>query len=161
MSNANTKAVEATSAAVESTKTAIRNISALSTAALKKRLVDAGVDVPAKANRARLIGLAREAGLWRYDGDQVPAKYKAKYGASQSCGDDVASVLKDQCTGADGRCDPDALANIAIANDLDLKRWQHLNIGMQRMNLGNVLRGMVKRGDYVIIGTSEWNPENA
>jgi len=165
MSNATEAQGECTNATPEAEahdpKRPIRNISAMKTPALRKRLQDAGLDVAPRANRARLIEAARAAGLWRYDGDQVPAKYKAKYGRTQSCDDDVATSLKDAVTGADGSCDLDAVRNVAIANDIDPKRWGHLNVGMQRMNLGNVLRAMVKRGEYVIVGTSEWNPEAA
>lgn len=161
MSKKNAAATAESTAAALDPRRPIRNISALSTPALRTRLVEAGCDVPPRANRARLVEIARTERLWRYDGDQVPAKYKAKYGASQSCDDGIAQAMKDATTGADGKCDPEALRNVQIGNDLDPKRWQHLNIGMQRMNTGNVLRAKAKNGDYVIIGTTEWNPENA
>jgi len=169
MSNASKAQGECTNATPEAAKKAapldprrpIRNISSMSTAALRKRLIEAGCEVPARCNKARLIEIARGDGLWNYSGNQVDPAKKAAYGASQSCDDDVAAALKDQVTGADGKCDPDALYDVAIANDLDPKCYSHLNIGMQRMNFGNVLRAMAKRGNYVIIGTTEWNPENA
>lgn len=36
-------------------------------------------------------------------------------------------------------------------NGVDSGRWMHLNHGMRRMNLGNVLRGMLGRGEKVSI----------
>jgi hypothetical protein len=36
---------------------------------------------------------------------------------------------------------------VATENGIDGSRWDHLNFGMQRMNLGNVLRGMVKQNE--------------
>ena len=58
---------------------------------------------------------------------------------------------------------------VAQANGIDAnEKWGDgriakgktpLNPGMVRMNLGNVLRGRVKRGEYVIVGIVEYNKE--
>lgn len=46
-----------------------------------------------------------------------------------------------------------ALLDIAHENSLAFK-WGHLNRGMQRMNLGNVLRGRLRREERVsVLGT--------
>jgi len=51
---------------------------------------------------------------------------------------------------------------IAEANGLDLNKWAHLNLGMQRMNLGNALRGMYNKGKPVVVGDVTVTPaENA
>lgn len=42
------------------------------------------------------------------------------------------------------------LESVAIENGVDF-RWAHLNKGMQRMNLGNRLRGMLNRGERVVV----------
>jgi len=139
----------------------IRNLTNLTTAALRARLVDAGFEVPARCNRGRLIEIARAEGIWNYRGNQVDEAFKAKYGASQSCDDGIALALKEQVTGKDGKVDLHALYDVAIANDLDPKKYAHLNVGMQRMNFGNVLRAMARRGEYVVIGTNDWNPDAA
>lgn len=71
---------------------------------------------------------------------KVPAKYRQAYGKAGNNGDDIAAILK----GAD-------IAAIALENGIELSRWAGKNAGMVRMNLGNVLRGMVRRGEKVTI----------
>jgi hypothetical protein len=71
---------------------------------------------------------------------------KAAYGKAANCGDQVAVLLKDAVI------DNDSLKKEAIANGIDASRWDHLNFGMQRMNLGNVLRGMANTEKPVTIG---------
>ncbi len=71
---------------------------------------------------------------------KVPAKYRQAYGKAGNNGDDIAAILK----GAD-------IAAVALENGIDLNRWAGKNAGMVRMNLGNVLRGMVRRGEKVTI----------
>jgi hypothetical protein len=45
------------------------------------------------------------------------------------------------------------LVEVGLANDIDVaERWGHLNVGMQRMNLGNCLRGRANKGLGVVIG---------
>ena len=78
--------------------------------------------------------------------------YKTKYGKNKHCGDDIAVLMKDFCTDEKGKADAGALAKVAKANGIDFKKWDHLNIGMQRLSLGNVLRGMLRKGTDVIIG---------
>lgn len=150
----------------DTTKTRIRNLADTSNERLRAVLIANGVDVPNRASRSRLVGLAREAGLWGESGNVVPMHHKERYGAAQSCGDDVASALADHVRVPHPEnpkktvIDASLLAQVASANGLDLARWDHLNIGMQRMNLGNALRGMVKRGERVEVGTSVWNAED-
>ena len=85
----------------------------------------------------------------------VPSPYTAMYkerGDATSCGDNVASKLKaailDKKAGGMSLA---KLANIGKLNDVDVaERWGHLNPGMRRMNLGNVLRAKAKRGEKVV-----------
>ena len=72
----------------------------------------------------------------------VPRKYKQKYGAKANCGDVVATKMED--------ISPDYLPHLASVNDIDFNRWAHLNPGMRRMNLGNVLRNRAKNGDEIV-----------
>lgn len=126
-----------------------------------------GTKVPeaTKKNRKALIKLAREHG-WGYHGNVVDPAKKAQYGASQSCGDKVADVMARVCRtiNEDGSdyIDMDKMWKVAKQNGLTLDRWLHCNIGQIRMNLGNVLRGKVRRGEYVVVGDlkvdgREWN----
>lgn len=59
---------------------------------------------------------------------------------SIDCGDKIAAKLR-------GMELKDVYAHVAKASNLPLaglkKKYGHLNVGMQRMNLGNVLRGAV------------------
>ena len=70
----------------------------------------------------------------------VPPKYKQRYGTKANCGDELANAL-------DG-IDPasDVWPRLAADNGIDWSRWSHLNNGMRRMNLGNVLRNLAKKG---------------
>lgn len=97
-------------------------------------------------------------------GSVIPNNYREGYGCDQNCGDDVAVVLKDYCGG--GLKDPlnfDLLRNVAEANKItdrfDVWVEKKLNPGMVRMNVGNVLRGMVRREEPVVIGDKRWNVE--
>lgn len=64
---------------------------------------------------------------------------RGKYGKDANCGDAVADALK----GAD----LDALTEFANANGVDTDKYAHLNNGQRRMNIGNRLRNMVKKGE--------------
>ena len=84
--------------------------------------------------------------------DAIGAKYKEKYGKDKHCGDDVAVLMKAFCLDDKNKIDPKKLAKVASDNDLDIAKWEHLNIGMQRMTIGNVLRGLINKGTDVVIG---------
>lgn len=131
----------------------ITNVAALSDAALRTKLRALHVDVSDDATRTDLIRAARDANVWDYRGDVVPAHYKAKYGSAQNCGDDIAKHLVGT--------EVEFLQDVAEANGIDWNRWAHCNRGQKGMNLGNVLRGRIKRGEYVIVGVTEWNPDAA
>jgi len=45
----------------------------------------------------------------------------------------------------------DVLEAICQENGLEYSKWEHLNPGMQRMCLGNRLRGMARKGERVVI----------
>jgi hypothetical protein len=83
-----------------------------------------------------------------------PAKYREKYAAHDGSTGDVLAVALKKVTSRDGKTDLAALREVAVANGVDLDRWAHLNLGMQRMNLGNRLRGMAKRGIVTIGGAT-------
>lgn len=114
------------------------------------------VAIPEGATRDELLELCRKTeGAWR-SGSLVPSHYKEKYGNTQTCGDELASVFADAVTGANG-LDLEALALVQKANGIDPSRWSHLNSGQQRMNTGNVLRGKIRRGEHVQIDGVHWN----
>lgn len=99
----------------------------------------------------------------------VKAKYKARYKPHHDrCGDDMAkafsayithqtTVLRKNKKGVENevvaaRVDEVKLVEVCEANDVDLSRWAGKNMGMVRMNVGNVLRGKLRRGGTVVIG---------
>jgi len=122
-------------------------------AALKK----AKVPVADGLDRAILIHMAEEAGIWvQVLASVVPDSYKQRYGAEQNCGDEIAELLKGHDVhdvGKDNGINVDA----KWGNGRKKQGKKPLNSGMVRMNLGNVLRGRVKRGEYVVIGKNEFN----
>jgi hypothetical protein len=77
---------------------------------------------------------------------KVHPRYKELYGKDANCGDDMALELKAAVV------DPESLASVARDNGIDPVRWSHLNFGMQRMNLGNSLRRMLRKGEQVVVG---------
>lgn len=87
-------------------------------------------------------------------GSIVPLDYRLRYGADQNCGDRMALALTAAVTKPEG-VDMAAVAEIAAANGATEKhdRWldKGLNNGQVRMNLGNVLRGKVRRGEPVVV----------
>ena len=142
-----------TKTATATTKLTIANTNEEILAALK----EAGIKVAKKASRATMVRLLEQAGMWSvHAGSVVPDSYKLLYGKEQHCGDDIAELLKEE-----------DVASVAQANGIDSnEKWGEgrvakgktaLNPGMVRMNLGNVLRGRVKRGEYVVIGATEYN----
>lgn len=143
--------VEATVEATQVAKArpAIRNIASLSDAALRTALVKLGVEVPEEATRNDMIRMAKEGGFHDYSGNIVPAKFKAIYRQNGgNNGDTLAVAMKD--------AEFQDLRKAAEANGIDIHRWDHCNAGQVRMNLSNVLRGMIRRGEYVVVGQYEW-----
>jgi hypothetical protein len=160
MANANTKTSAAGTETATRTGREIPNIARLTDAQLRAALIRHGLRPKKDASRAALIQAARNAKLWDYKGDVVPAHYKAKYGKAQNCGDSVSAEMV-RPNGMSMEEHLRFLADVADANGVDFARWDHCNYGQKVMNLGNVLRGKIKRGDYVIVGVTEWNEENA
>lgn len=97
----------------------------------------------------------------------VPQKYKQKYLLNEdpdSCSDEVAHAFKEAVTGLNEKGKPavdlEKLSQVAEDNGL-LERYEGyvakgMNNGMKRMNIGNVIRAMVKRGEAVTIGNKTW-----
>jgi hypothetical protein len=59
------------------------------------------------------------------------------------CGDGLAGLM--------AGLDNDAIAKVGRENKVDVAKWSKLNPGQVRMNLGNVLRGMIRRGEKVTV----------
>jgi len=96
----------------------------------------------------------------KVSGSVVKGKYKEAYEPfDATCGDEYAEVFSAKCRDADGNLDHAALIAVGAENGVDvLGRWGNLNNGMQRMNLSNVLRGMVRGGTRISIGGVVFNP---
>jgi hypothetical protein len=91
-------------------------------------------------------------------GSVIPDTYRHQYGVDQSCGDDIAKALTAEVTVVTGKnthVDVEKVREVAATNGVEdrFDAWlaKDLNPGMLRMNLGNVLRGMARRGDEVRI----------
>lgn len=103
----------------------------------------------------------------REGGSIVPTKYRIIYGADQNCGDEIAKTLTAFVTqprasrkDVDGGLDRAKLRGVAETNGIGdkLANWEerNLNGGLLRMNTSNVLRGMWRRGEEVVIGDQKW-----
>lgn len=87
----------------------------------------------------------------------VKPKYKAEYAQHDgTCGDRMASAFSKFCRNEDGELDLAKLAQVKKANGIAAVRWSQLNPGQQRMNASNVLRGMLRRGDDVTVGSEKF-----
>lgn len=93
-------------------------------------------------------------------GTIVPDSFKERYKAhGGNNGDELASILADKLKTKTGT-DMNRMIAIGTANGIDVvERWGHLNVGQQRMNMGNVLRQRLVRGEYVVVEEHEWFPE--
>lgn len=137
---------------------------------LKKRLKDKGVKVPGRAGAEKLVALAEANSVSvpkaSKGAGMIADEYRKKYGKEQTVGDDVAQALRKATTVTKEGVkrpvvDPKALKKVAQDNDLtsQFNAWSGLNIGQQRMNLGNVLRGRHNRGERVVIGSKVFKGE--
>jgi hypothetical protein len=85
--------------------------------------------------------------------DVVPSKYRELYkGRGGTCGDFVATEL--QRVAKDG---PVSLDSVKTENGIPALRWHALNIGLQRMNLANVLRARYLKGEVIRILGAEYD----
>ena len=84
----------------------------------------------------------------------VPLRWAKAYAANElkgTCGDALAKALV-ELTQTGGKADLEKIRALGWANGIDVQeRWGARNAGMQRMNLGNVLRGRAKRGEPVTL----------
>lgn len=89
----------------------------------------------------------------------VPPKFRKRYAPNNdSNGDSFSQELRDylevEILGQDGELrghgiDTAKLRRLAEANGCWKPEYEHLNAGMQRMNVGNRLRAKVRRGEAV------------
>lgn len=130
---------------------------------IKAALADLDIEFDEKATKAELAELLAENSEDEGTATKsiVPTGFKDKYKAfGGSCGDEMAGVLAETVKGEKGKVDIAALEEVMAQNGIDTDRWSNLNVGQRRMNLGNVLRARVKRGESVTIGSEAWNEES-
>jgi hypothetical protein len=78
-------------------------------------------------------------------------KYQDKYKGTGHCGDEIATAFASYVK-VGGKVSEEKLYEVAKANSVDMSKYEGKNIGMKRMNLGNRLRGLHKKGETVTIG---------
>ncbi len=101
-------------------------------------------------------------------GSVVPATFKAKAGKSGVMnGDDLGAAITNAFLAA-GSNDLTAQESARIAcdellndNGLDVSRWPGKNPGMLRMNVTNVLRGIRRNGESVLVRGKSFKPVTA
>lgn len=97
-------------------------------------------------------------------GSIVKGKYKAQYAENEgilkgSNGDDMAAALK-TFTDNDGDMNIDALRRVARDNKIEFAKYENMkNNGQKRMIVGNILRGMIRKGKDVKVGTQSFRGE--
>lgn len=140
--------------------TRIRNVAALTDEQICVRLRRSGISVHRTLDRQKLIDLAREHGLWGSAGNVIQQFYKKQYGRKQKCGDEISIALEKFLHTPQGDVDPSRFEQLAAENNVDPRRWDHLNIGMRVMSLSNILRAKARRGERTVIGSTVWNDES-
>lgn len=85
----------------------------------------------------------------------VTKKYAQKYGKLRHTGDEIGTALAAFVLDAKKNLDVDKLAEVASANGIDLSKYAARNKGMQRMTVGNILRGLHNKGLEVTIGDTK------
>lgn len=90
----------------------------------------------------------------------VPKKYRDEYkarGDASCCGDEFSQLFKTVVASSDSKTiDAGKLNEIGGANGIDvMARWGQRNVGMRRMNLGNMLRTKLKKDGEI------WWPNDA
>ena len=119
---------------------------------LQAKLTEAEIDFPADATNAQLEALL--AGPKSI----VPKVFKDRYKKQGgNCGDELADAMNSTVKGEKGKIDGTKLAAVMAQNGVEKGRWSNLNVGQRRMNLGNVLRARIKRGEAVTVGETEWS----
>lgn len=86
----------------------------------------------------------------------IKSKYKDKYKANGgSCGDQIADELREyliKIVNGKAVVDLVKLEEVAKANEVWRESYRSLNVGQQRMNIGNRLRARYKEGLEINIG---------
>lgn len=84
----------------------------------------------------------------------IPDAYRKQYKKDKSKKTESGSVVVHCGDGLAVRMaglDNDAIAKVGRENKVDMAKWAKLNPGQIRMNLGNVLRGKIRRNEDVTI----------
>lgn len=93
-------------------------------------------------------------------GSIIKSKYKDKYKKfGYSCGDDIADELRAYLVGLkNGKTFVDTIKLKKVAEDNGVWRDSYalLNVGQQRMNIGNRLRNKYANGEKIDIGGAIW-----
>jgi hypothetical protein len=84
--------------------------------------------------------------------DVMTNKFAQKYGRSGTCGDSLSEAITKFLRDPDtGRMSTSRFEQILEDNAIN-RSWYDLNNGQRRMMVGNVLRGMIRRGRVVTVG---------
>lgn len=123
---------------------------------------------PRKAKKATIHALPAKPEAKVIKGSVVPASFKIKAGkAGIMNSDDLGTAIKNAFLfhGSNDRSAQDtariATDELLQDNGLDVGRWNGKNPGMLRMNVTNVLRGIRRNGESVVIRGKSFKPVNA
>lgn len=128
------------------------------TKAQPKRAIVRKRRAPSKGKKAEVVELPVRKG------SVVPQFHKAKAGREGIMRhDDLGAAIRDAFLGANGATKEAAARNAVDAlladNGHATGRWAGKNVGMLRMNVTNVLRGMRRNGNTVVVRGKKFQPE--
>jgi hypothetical protein len=122
--------------------------------AAPKKLAPAITPKAAKAAKARRVKVVTEAEDKPESSSVVKASFKERARATGGIlrNDRIGTAIKNWFLAQDGKLTPQQQARKAVdallaANQLEDGRWAGKNVGMLRMNITNVARAMLKRGE--------------
>lgn len=122
--------------------------------AIKKPTPETTGDTKKKASApVRPVKVAKVTGeATATKGNVIPQEFRERYGKLGNNGDSMAKKLAKytEKAGEDKELVRELLMDLAKANEIDGQaKWGHLNNGMVRMNLGNVLRAKASNGKEI------------
>lgn len=122
------------------------------TGPVNKKLAEKPAPAPAPAKTAKPVPTAASSGGAK--SSIVDASYRERYVISDTKtpggrktinnGDKVAKAIEGKTA--------DEVIQFVVANGGEPGKWDHLNVGMQRMSAGNALRGLLRANGKLKIG---------
>lgn len=105
-----------------------------------------GADAKALFTTLKAMPEREARGASQFSGDVIAPTYRERYKAENGCGDDLMQTLREKFCDAKGQLLVEAFKAWATRLGLWADKYDALNNGMKRMNVGNKVRAALKAG---------------